>query len=322
MNRAKARLTAMVKVSLASVVVSFGMMGPAFGYDWWWPPTDEIVIVPSCPSSGETVSITLKGQWPDSCIPPGSTLWAQDDDLFFDVATRSGDCLAVITPWDQSQTVGPLAVGRYLVWARRVSGHGDPSTYALVGSFRVLPPEKLTTYRFMEHHSNLIISGGLAGIHETKSINGYFRLLVDGAGGTASFEWVDATYSDGGLVGGGDLGKLFNMTELKGTIVSTTEIDFEGHTADRFEWDVNLRLTFVGDTVHLTGSFPPPGTCCDFFFYELDAWAEEVLGPCDYYLAGDLNGDCKVNMADLSILAANWMVDCSVDPDDSGCVPK
>jgi hypothetical protein len=43
---------------------------------------------------------------------------------------------------------------------------------------------------------------------------------------------------------------------------------------------------------------------------------------CQYTLAGDLNNDCKVNLSDLAIVAANWLVDCQTNLSDPACVPK
>lgn len=45
------------------------------------------------------------------------------------------------------------------------------------------------------------------------------------------------------------------------------------------------------------------------------------LIACTYELAGDLDGDCTVNLTDLAILAGNWLVDCMVEPVDPACVP-
>lgn len=36
--------------------------------------------------------------------------------------------------------------------------------------------------------------------------------------------------------------------------------------------------------------------------------------PCEIIVAGDINGDCKVNLADLAILALHWMEDWSAEP--------
>ena len=43
---------------------------------------------------------------------------------------------------------------------------------------------------------------------------------------------------------------------------------------------------------------------------------------CSYLLAGDVNDDCRFDMADLAIMAENWLIDCDVEPVDEACVPK
>jgi hypothetical protein len=43
---------------------------------------------------------------------------------------------------------------------------------------------------------------------------------------------------------------------------------------------------------------------------------------CPYYLAGDLNDDCRVDFLDVATLAANWLIDCNTTPEDAACVPK
>jgi len=44
--------------------------------------------------------------------------------------------------------------------------------------------------------------------------------------------------------------------------------------------------------------------------------------PCEYILAGDQNDDCKVDLLDFAIMAANWLIDCNVTPDNPACVQK
>jgi hypothetical protein len=41
---------------------------------------------------------------------------------------------------------------------------------------------------------------------------------------------------------------------------------------------------------------------------------------CIYSLPGDLNSDCKVDLIDVSMLAANWLTDCNESPLDPACV--
>ena len=43
---------------------------------------------------------------------------------------------------------------------------------------------------------------------------------------------------------------------------------------------------------------------------------------CEYKLAGDLNDDCKVDFSDFAMVAAHWLIDCDLNPEDPACVPK
>jgi hypothetical protein len=49
---------------------------------------------------------------------------------------------------------------------------------------------------------------------------------------------------------------------------------------------------------------------------------EAVFTICLFDLAGDLNGDCKVDMLDFATMAENWLIDCSTNPPSPACVPK
>jgi hypothetical protein len=180
------------------------------------------------------------------------------------------------------------------------------------------------TYNFLEDESILTISGGIMGLHFESPILGSFQLAVDSTEGTARFDWVNASFMDLGGLGSedGDIGRLFNMTQLAGKRIGPREFEFTGQSTGEPKLPLRLRLVFLNGRVHLTGGFPPPGTCCDFFFYEIDAVAVPAQAPCAYRLAGDLNDDCRVTLADLAILAANWLADCNGIPLDSACIPK
>jgi hypothetical protein len=41
---------------------------------------------------------------------------------------------------------------------------------------------------------------------------------------------------------------------------------------------------------------------------------------CHYAVWGDIDGDCKVDFNDFAMLAANWLVDCELYPEDSACI--
>jgi hypothetical protein len=129
-------------------------------------------------------------------------------------------------------------------------------------------------YVFDPVQSTVIQTGGFAGVNETYSIIGQFRLSVDSDTGIALFETVDANLADEtGAVYGQSLNEIFNMTGLTATVVDETTIEFEGKTADGTESDVNLKLNLQDGSVHLTGKTTPPPNSADLFFYEVNAVA-------------------------------------------------
>ena len=43
--------------------------------------------------------------------------------------------------------------------------------------------------------------------------------------------------------------------------------------------------------------------------------------PCHFELAGDVDGNCEVNILDLSLLAQSWLINCNNTPEAPGCIP-
>jgi hypothetical protein len=43
---------------------------------------------------------------------------------------------------------------------------------------------------------------------------------------------------------------------------------------------------------------------------------------CQYVLFGDVNSDCRFNFYDFALMAANWLIDCNINPSDPACIPK
>ena len=190
------------------------------------------------------------------------------------------------------------------------------------------------TYVFLPDQSTVIEDGGLAGIHETYTVQGQFQLMVDFDANIASFDHVDANLSESVAGGyGQSLDDLFDMTELVGTVVGDTEIEFD--TADPMPGGkvVHLDLTFVDNSIHLTGGFCemwPDGFCytldallrhcykCD----EVDIYWDGIINFKDYCLLannwakegpsldGDITGNWIVNMLDLEIIAFHWLSSC------------
>ena len=159
-------------------------------------------------------------------------------------------------------------------------------TFLLASLYNVTAADETKTYLFLPDQSIVLQTGGFMGIHEIHTVTGRFQLTVDFETGAASFHQVDATLSEGPFLYTQSLDVLFNMTELTGTIISDTEINFTGKTAEAHPVDVNLVVTHRDNLVELTGGTIPP--CCDFFIYNLDAVAHEFLQT--YYVNG-VNGD-------------------------------
>jgi hypothetical protein len=130
-------------------------------------------------------------------------------------------------------------------------------------------------YTFVPDQSTVVQTGGFAGVHEIYQIEGQFRLSIDFDTSTASFVQVDANLLEpSGFLYTQNLDELFNMTELVGTVVDDTTINFEGKAADDTNTDVRITLTFADDSVRLIGETIPPPNSADFFIYNLDAVAQ------------------------------------------------
>jgi hypothetical protein len=97
-------------------------------------------------------------------------------------------------------------------------------------------------------------------------------------------------------------------------------MDAEGTDADG---DGHCSIASGGDdcddanpAVH-PGAIDIPGDGID-----QDCDGHDAVVPCDYIVAGDLNDDCKVNLEDLEVFAANWLIDCIEEPESPACVHK
>ncbi|MBI9016486.1 MAG: hypothetical protein JEZ07_04405 [Phycisphaerae bacterium] len=104
-----------------------------------------------------------------------------------------------------------------------------------------------------------------------------------------------------------EVGKVFGAT-------SSLDIDaiFTGFAAN----------TLVFDAVQLIDDPNEGGQTGTTVGADIDAvGAIGSVRACDYDILGDINGDCKVDLIDFSLLASNWLLDCKVTPDDAGCVP-
>jgi len=173
------------------------------------------------------------------------------------------------------------------------------------GGDDMMASAETSTYVFLSDQSTVIQTGGIAGVHETYSIEGQLQLTVDFDAGIALFHQVDANLiEESSFLYTQSLGVLFNMTELIGTVVGDMTVKFEGKTTDGTNTNILLRLAFTGASAHLVGeTIPPPGSA-DFFNYKMDAVAWKKYGG-----TGESNNPYL-------IYTAEQMNDIGVDPDD------
>jgi hypothetical protein len=146
-------------------------------------------------------------------------------------------------------------------------------------------------YDFVQDESIVALSGYVPRIY---SIEGQFVLDVDFDAGIASFYQVNATLSDevpyweayGQPLPSwtNNLDVLFKLTELESVYVSDTKIDFlferniPGHPLS----DIHLTITFMDDSLQMTGGFGAPAA--DGPWYSLDAAANVIPEPVTFLL--------------------------------------
>jgi len=53
-----------------------------------------------------------------------------------------------------------------------------------------------------------------------------------------------------------------------------------------------------------------------------DTYSLALQRVCRYVVAGDLNDDCEVDFDDFALMAANWLIDCYIEPVGPACVVK
>ncbi|MCH7595566.1 MAG: hypothetical protein IID35_03320 [Planctomycetes bacterium] len=138
--------------SVAPVPTAFCSFTVARAEGWWWPPTSCKVEPVDATSSDET-TITLGGDWPNSCVPNVAQITTDGNTVNFDVVLdypAGADCPAVITPWSLSATLGPpLTPDTYSVTATL---YGDPTVEPApnsVCSFTVKPANPIAQNRYI-----------------------------------------------------------------------------------------------------------------------------------------------------------------------------
>ena len=154
---------------------------------------------------------------------------------------------------------------------------------AIVGCSEAAAAIATTTYEFLPDQSTVVLYG-LGGPH-TIYVEGQFQLKVDYDAGVASFDQV---YTNDIL--GDSVGDIFYMTELDGTVVSDSRIDFFSESTNpTFPGrDILLVFTFTDDSVHLTSSTLYPRYAMDAGFCVLDAIAVPEPATILLFMIGGL----------------------------------
>ncbi|UCD30168.1 MAG: right-handed parallel beta-helix repeat-containing protein, partial [Planctomycetota bacterium] len=139
----------MTRASQIGFAVLLMMAGQALRDAWGWPPT-EVEIVPATPTTADTVAITIRGGWGDTCVPNDSHVLVTGCDIYVDVMWDYDPftmCAAIPMRWQRTESVGPLAAGTYDVYARLDGCPNLPdfpfcpvhdTEYALVAEFVVV----------------------------------------------------------------------------------------------------------------------------------------------------------------------------------------
>ena len=79
---------------------------------------DNVEIFPAEPTDTSTISITVSGEWGNSCIPQQSDFYIDGNNIYFDVFLEpQGICAQVMTSWELTEDVGQLPEGTYTVYA-------------------------------------------------------------------------------------------------------------------------------------------------------------------------------------------------------------
>ena len=104
-----------------------------------WPPGAS--VQPPQPTTQDQVTITLGGEWSNSCIPNVSYAVVVGDTINFGVIHAYPPdvvCLMVMTWWSRSETIGPLPDGTYVVeatlyhWTEPVAGPTPVHSFTVV----------------------------------------------------------------------------------------------------------------------------------------------------------------------------------------------
>ncbi|UCG46920.1 MAG: hypothetical protein JSU94_15640 [Phycisphaerales bacterium] len=156
------------------------------------------------------------------------------------------------------------------------------------------------TYEFVADQSTLIWYLGYTGWSIPHSIEGTFRLTVDFDAGLASFDQVNSFLTDARPplhypdlnLNGYSLDELFHMSELAGTVLSSSTARFTGQfDIEGTQVNIVIDISIVEDSVHLLGTCQCAEAGYDFDSFSLDAVALRCKDAYHVDKNGDDNND-------------------------------
>jgi hypothetical protein len=106
------------------------------------PPAYTLSVTPANPTSQDILTLKLAGTWPDNCPPNKLKVSLQDGNINIDMllpGAQDGNVpvsKAIKTDWQGTATIGPLAPGTYLIYARGVS-YTQTGGYVKIGEIQV-----------------------------------------------------------------------------------------------------------------------------------------------------------------------------------------
>ena len=120
-------------------------------------PQIDLTVTPENPTSSDSLSLMLSGDWPDSCVPEdfdlqvlsGNSIWI---DLLLPGWDTKGNCdplfcLQMITPWTLTKNIEPLSPGTYDVFLRAIACQ-ETGEYVQIGTITVEPSDSFSSGRF------------------------------------------------------------------------------------------------------------------------------------------------------------------------------
>ena len=142
-------------------------------------------------------------------------------------------------------------------------------------------------YTLLPNLSEVVKSGGIAGIREVYGVNGVFDLTLNTTGNALVFTWANLAHANDAR-DSSDIGALFNLTELRAEFSTNNTMVFRGTGSDG-EAHIVLNVTLEGDYCRISGDLTYP--CCDRFHYHLKVEAVKETALWSYAYKDNFHTD-------------------------------